>query len=151
MANTYSAINFHIVFSTKKRQPLIIPALEPRLNAYLTTYLQSERCYVKAIGGMADHIHLLINVPPSKAPSDIVRKIKGASSHWVNQLPDGIANTFGWQDGYAIYSVSASALASVSSYIFNQKQHHAQRDFQSEYKELLKLHGISFEDAYVFD
>ena len=100
---------------------------------------------------MEDHIHLLINLPPSKAPSDIVKKLKGASSHWVNQLDDKPVGPFGWQNGYAIFSVSASGIESVQSYIENQKEHHAKRDFKTEYRRLLELHGISFEEAYVFD
>ena len=103
--------------------------------------------FVRAIGGIEDHIHMLIELPPTIAVAEAVRTIKSNSSKWVNEL----GRSFAWQKGYGAFSVSASNIAAVERYIRNQEQHHRKMTFEDEFIGFLKKHGIEFDLKYVFD
>jgi REP element-mobilizing transposase RayT len=103
--------------------------------------------FVRAIGGVEDHIHILLELPPTLAVSAAVRTIKSNSSKWVNEL----GRRFAWQKGYAAFSVSASNIAAVERYVRSQEQHHRKMTFEDEFIGFLKKHGIAFDPKYVFD
>jgi REP element-mobilizing transposase RayT len=103
--------------------------------------------FVREIGGMEDHIHLLIEVPPVLAISKAVSLIKSNSSSWMKER----RRDFAWQKGYGAFSVSASNLDSVRDYVKNQAAHHKKINFEDEFIQLLKRHGIEFDLRYVFD
>jgi REP element-mobilizing transposase RayT len=126
----------HVVFSTYERQPLITQKLEPFLHKHLGHLSKEMECIPLAINGMPDHIHILLNLNPNKSISEIVKQLKGNSSHTINQS-NIIPEKFAWQTGYGAFSVSESAVGKVKEYIVNQKEHHGKISFQEEYEKFL--------------
>ena len=150
MPGTFSQILLHIVFSTKQRAAMIKPVIQPRLYDYLGGIVREEKGTVYAIGGMADHVHLLVRWRTDRTVADLLRTMKGRSSLWVHKTFPAF-NDFAWQEGYAAFSVSKSAEPDVKTYIANQIEHHAHRGFEEELLALLRAHEIDFEPRYVFD
>ena len=150
MANTYTSIFYHIVFSTKNRQKWIAVEIENRVWAYLGGIARKHKCTAIRIGGIEDHIHALILSPTTYAPSQIAQFLKGESSKWIHEEFPKMAD-FGWQDGYGIFSTSKSFVPKVVEYIKNQREHHKGKTFEDEYLELLKLHEIDvIDEKYLF-
>ena len=102
------------------------------------------------IGGMEDHIHVLLGIPPTAAVSEALKRIKGGSSGWIKQNIRGCRG-FGWQDGYGAFTVSKSQDAQVKAYISKQRQHHRKENFQEEYRALLDRHEIEYDERYLWD
>jgi putative transposase len=150
MGSTLTNLLYHIVFSTKNRRPLIMSDVRDELHRYLGGIIRGEGGIAIDIGGMPDHVHILAKLKPNVAVSDVLRVLKANSSKWCN---DKFASQrdFGWQDGYAAFSVSESQAQKVAEYIRNQEEHHRQRDFKSELIELLRRHGIEFNEQYLWD
>jgi putative transposase len=150
MAGTYNKLYYHIVFSTKNRQPFISPSLEDELYKYISGVLRGIGGSCIEINGMQDHIHFLTILPPKIAVSDALRDIKANSSKWIHETkPEQAA--FAWQDGFAAFTVSKSQVEPVREYNLDQKQHHAQRDFKSELLGLLERHEIEYDERYIWD
>ena len=147
MSHSFSKNHQHIVFSTAERRKLIPAELQPRLWAYCAGICRNHGVFVREIGGIDDHIHLLVELPAVLAVSNAVLLIKSNSSKWMHEM----GREFAWQKGYAAFSVSASKRASVKAYIRNQPAHHRTLNFQAEFIELLKKHGVEFDPKYVFD
>jgi putative transposase len=122
---SYWRLFYHIVWSTKDRQPLIDPAWESDLYGYLWGKATSLECIPHAIGGMPDHMHVVISIPPRLAVAALIGQLKGASSHHINKQFPGL--DFAWQGEYSVFSLSESALDKVVAYIKAQKRHHAER------------------------
>ncbi|MFN3757538.1 MAG: IS200/IS605 family transposase, partial [Flavobacterium sp.] len=120
---------------------LIKLAMEQKLYSFISEQLREKGCPVRIINGMPDHIHCLFLLSPQKSIADVLKQIKGSSSHFINQN-NLISEKFAWQTGYAAYSVSESVVQKVFQYIKNQKQHHTKKTFQQEYDEFLKLYGL---------
>ncbi len=146
MPSAWTQNYYHAVFSTKDRAALITPEIESRLYPFVGGIVRDLRCALLAINGAADHVHLLINYRPDLSHSDMIRHIKARSSKWVNdnRLMEG---RFAWQEGYGGFTVSRSSLEDVERYIRNQKPHHERFDFESEFRELLRRHGIDGSSA----
>lgn len=142
MPHSYTKIWIHAVFGTKNREPLIVASVKAEIHALLRQQVEEMDCKLLAINGMPDHVHLLFLLNPQKSIADIIKQIKGASSHQINQtgLVDG---RFAWQTGYGAFSVSESGVEQVQQYIKNQEQHHAKMTFEQEYQRFLKLHALS--------
>ena len=139
MSHSYNKIWIHAVWSTKERQPLMKAEVESQIFSFVSNQLKEIGCPVRIINGMPDHIHCLFLLNPQKSIAEIIKQIKGSSSHFVNQQ-NVLKEKFAWQTGYAAFSVSESVMDKVFKYIENQKQHHQKRTFQSEYEEFLQLH-----------
>lgn len=150
MPGTYSQILLHTVFSTKRRATLITPAIQPRLYDYIGGIVRAEKGSIYAIGGMSDHLHLLLRWRTDATIADLMRTVKARSSVWVHRTFSDAA-AFSWQEGYAVFSVSKSAEPDVKAYIENQAEDHKKRDFQEELLALLRAHGVDFDPRYVFD
>ncbi len=150
MANTYTSLHFHIVFSTKHRQRWIIPEVEDRIWRYLGGIARENRMTPLMIGGVEDHVHLLLGLPATLAVSQAVQLIKGGSSKWIHETFPELA-MFAWQDGYGAFSIGKSQIPDTTAYIGNQREHHRQRTFQEEYLAFLRKHEIEFDERYVFD
>ncbi len=150
MANTYTQIYIHIVFSVHGRQSLIKTEWKERLHKYLTGIVKNEKQKLIVINSMPDHIHLLIGMKPDIALSDLIRDIKSNSSKFINEqrLTRG---RFNWQEGFGAFSNSHSQLDTVIRYIQNQERHHAKKTFRQEYLEMLKKFTIDYNDKYVFE
>ena len=141
MPHSFNKIWIHAIWSTKERLPLIYPAVETKIHQFIAEQLREQGCPVRIINGMSDHIHSLFLLSPQKSIAEVVKQIKGSSSHFINQN-NLISEKFAWQTGYAAYSVSESVVDKVFQYIKNQKQHHTKKTFQQEYDEFLKLYGL---------
>lgn len=145
MANAYSALYYHLVFSTKNRIESITPPLERRVWKALGAAASAHRMIPVRIGGIEDHVHVLLNAPRTLAPFQIAQFIKGSSSRWINlAIPE--LEGFAWQTGYGIFSVSRSAVNSTARYIANQRVHHSRYAFEEEYRRLLKMHNVTVDD-----
>src|SRR3712207_3735099 len=119
VANTYTALFYHVVFSTKNRTAYIKPESEHRVWAYIGGVARKHGMTALQVGGVEDHIHALVMAPPTLAPSEVAKFLKGDSSKWVHEeFPDW--RGFAWQDGYGAFTVSKSSLSSVVGYIRNQ-------------------------------
>ena len=150
MANTFTSLTYHIVFSTKHRHRLIRDDSARELHKYVAGIIRENKSQPIEIDGVEDHIHILTGISPTIAVSDMVRLIKSNSSKWFNEKFPGRFK-FGWQTGYAAFTVSQSQHEVVQRYVRNQREHHRTMSFRDEYLALLRKHGISFDDQYVFD
>jgi len=150
MANTYTQIYLHIVFSVKGRQNLIQKKWKDELHKYICGIVNGKEQKVYAIGGMSDHIHILVSIKPNMAISDLVRDIKANSSKWINEK-GYIIGKFQWQEGFGAFSYAQSQLDTVIAYINNQEQHHQKKTFKDEYLELLQKFKIQYDEKYLFE
>ena len=144
MPHTYTQNTIHLIFSTKDRIKSISKSLQPKLWAYVAGICRNHKILPVQVGGADDHIHLLIQIPPTIALADAVLTIKSNSSRWVHERQ----KLFDWQQGYAAFSVSASSIPKVKRYIQNQDIHHRKMDFRKEWFSLLKKHGIAFDPEH---
>ena len=149
MANTFASLFYHVIFSTKNRVGFIRPEIEERVWAYIGGIDSKHKMTAIQIGGDEDHIHALVMAPPTLAPFEIAKYLKGDSSKWIHEeFPD--LREFGWQDGYGAFSVSKSNVPSVVKYIQDQREHHKTRTFQEEYLEFLGKHGVEYDERYLW-
>ncbi len=150
MANTYTSLHYHIVFSTKNREPWINPEIEERVWSYLAGIATKNRMKPIQIGGVDDHIHALLGASATLAPAKIAQVIKGGSSTWIHtEFPE--LKCFAWQDGYGAFTVSKSSLLDVKAYIQNQREHHKRQTYKDEFVALLKRHEIEYDELYLWD
>ncbi len=150
MATSLVKVLVHIVFSTKKRAPLIDATLRADLYPYMAGIVRHLGGTLHALGGMPDHVHALLRLKADLRLSDVVRALKAGSSKWLHERPAPIPK-FAWQKGYAVFSVSQSKEAVVRSYILNQEAHHRQASYEQELIGLLKKHRIEFDLKDLFD
>jgi putative transposase len=145
-----SKVVLHIIFSSKNREPWLDSNLRSRMHAYLSTICRHVGGEIVRVGGVADHVHIITTLPRTLSQAQLVEKIKKASSKWIKAL-DTRYRRFFWQRGYGAFSVSASQFDSVLEYVNKQQEHHRRRTFQDEYRELLRKHGVDFDERYVWD
>jgi putative transposase len=146
MSHSYAQNYLHVVFSTKERRKLIAEPMQPKLWAYMAGVGRNHGVLVLANGGMTDHVHLLVQLPPVVSLAEAVSLLKSNSARWMNEH----GMNFAWQEGYGAFSVSTSNRARVERYIANQQQHHRKMTFEGEFIGLLKRNGIAFDLKYVF-
>ena len=144
MAHTYASNFIHCVFSTKERRSLIPADRVIELYAYLGGIARGEGFPLVAAGGTDNHIHLLFCLPASYTLAHAVQKLKGSSSRWMG-------HGFSWQEGYGAFSLGISQVERTVSYIQSQKEHHKKLTFQEEFRQILKKHGIEYDERYVWD
>ena len=116
--------NYHLVWATKNREPLIQPEFEAQLFGYIVNKGAELGVYTHAIGGCADHIHLIVSVPPKHAVAQVVKTLKGASSFYVNHVLYPANLYFAWQHGYGCLTIGEKQRSAAQAYVLNQKQHH---------------------------
>ncbi len=150
MPQSLAKLYVHIVFSTKKRQPLIDDTLKPALFSYLGGVCQALECHPVRVGGHDDHVHILCILSRKIPLMDLLEEIKKRSSKWAKTQGDAYAN-FYWQDGYGAFSVSASGVDKVVQYIENQAEHHRKKTYQDEFRGLLDKYQIPYDERYVWD
>jgi putative transposase len=120
------------------------------MHAYLATICRDLGGELVSVGGVADHVHIITTLPRTLSQAEIVETLKTNSSKWIKAL-DAQYHGFFWQRGYGAFSVSPSHLDGVLQYIERQQEHHRTRAFQEEYRELLRKHGVQFDERYVWD
>jgi len=150
MANTYTSLRYHFVFSTRHRKRWISEEIEQRVWDYLGGIAKTNRMQPLIVGGVEDHVHLLVGMPPTLTVSDAVKQIKGGSSKWLHETFPELSE-FAWQDGYSAFTVSRSRIEATEEYIRNQREHHREKTFEEEYVDFLRKHGIEFDPRHVFD
>lgn len=146
MAHKFANVLMHVAFSTKERRNLIPPELQRKLWRYIEGIGANCRIPVLAVGGMPNHIHILIALPSDISVAKAVQTVKANSSRWMGE--HGL--NFAWQEGYGAFSVSASNLRTVKEYIKRQPEHHARRSFEDEFIALLRKSGVTYEISEVF-
>lgn len=145
--STYLSLHYHLVFSTKRREPLIAEAWIARLHEYLGGTVKGLGGFPQGVGGIADHVHLLVGLKATHCLSDFMRELKKGSSMWIH---DTIGERdFRWQDGYAAFTVSATSRSGVQSYIANQAEHHRHNTFREELITLLSRAEVEFDERYL--
>lgn len=150
MPHSYISIYVHYVFGAKRRARMITPELEKRLHPYLGGIARENDMKALAIGGIEDHVHVLLSLPRTLSVAKAVQLLKGASSKWVHDtFPEH--QHFEWQGGYGAFSVSTSRVEATAAYIHRQKEHHHRRTFQDEYIALLKKHGVEYDERDMWD
>jgi putative transposase len=147
MAHKYPNILIHLVFSTKERAHLIPTDLLPRLAKYFAGIGRNHGIPLLAVGGVSNHVHLLIALPSDMAPAKAVQVLKANSSRWIRE--HGIA--FTWQEGYGAFSVSSWNKAAVVDYIEHQAEHHRARSYEAEFEAMIRKSGMRFEAEEAFE
>jgi putative transposase len=148
MPSTHTSLHCHLTFSTKDRVPMISKEWRERLHAYLGGIVKGLDGVPLAVGGIEDHVHLLVGLKSSHRLDYFLRDLKADSSEWVHK--EIRKRLFAWQKGFGAFSVSPSSIESVKKYIFNQEEHHRLKTFQEEYVELLKASGIEYNEKYLW-
>ena len=147
---SYVSSYSHCVFSTKDRRPLITAQLRERLWPFLGGIARENKMKALSIGGVADHVHILLSLPATIPVAKAMQLIKGGSSKWVHEtFPD--QRLFGWQTKYGAFSVSVSKLDGIIMYIENQEEHHRKMSFQEEFIALMKKHNLEYDERYVWE
>ncbi len=147
---SYVSSYYHCVFSTKERRPFIAPALRERLWPFLGGIARQHDMQAIEVGGMPDHVHLLLSLPPTLAIAKAMQLLKGGSSKWVHDTFREHWH-FAWQIKYGGFAVSVSLLDKTIQYIRNQEQHHRMISFQEEFVTLLKKHRIAYDERYLWE
>lgn len=144
MSHSYSKIWIHAVWATKYREPLIHVTIESTIHQFIRGQFIDLGCPVRIINGMPDHIHCLFLLNPNKTIAEVIKQVKGSSSHFINHQ-NIIHQKFSWQTGYSAFSVSESGKENVYVYIKNQKKRHANMSCLQENERLISLHGLENE------
>ena len=145
MSHSYSSNRVHVIFSTKQRKKCLSDDFQPKLWAYMAGIAHNQGFEAMIIGGVRDHVHALLVLPPTLPLAKAVQFLKGGSSKWINETN----GEFAWQEGYGAFSVSASQTGDVVRYIQDQRTHHEKKSFEEEFVEFLKKYGVSYELAHV--
>ncbi len=150
MAHTFTTLHTHVIFSTKGRAPFLDDEIRPRVFAYMGGIVREMRGTAAIVNGVADHVHLLVQLPPDVALAECLRIVKTNPSRWIHETwPD--RKKFAWQAGYSASSVSTSNLPAVTRYVERQAEHHKKVSFQDEFIAFLLKNGIPFDPEHLWD
>jgi REP element-mobilizing transposase RayT len=149
MGSTLTNLIYHVVFSTKAREPLIIQEIRGELYRYMGGIVKGEGGILIQTGGMPDHIHMILKLKPVHKLSDIMQKVKGNSSKWINEQ-NRLEGRFGWQDGYGAFTVSESQVPAVVKYIKEQEKHHINFSFKDEFIRILNRHQVEYNEQHLW-
>jgi REP element-mobilizing transposase RayT len=150
MAQSLSQVYAHLVFSTKKRECLLVDAGRDGLHSYVGGVLSSLGCQPIEINSEPDHIHILTGLSRTVTIADTVREIKLASGRWLQQS-NNCSLGFKWQSGYGAFSVGRTELAKIKKYIRNQRQHHRSQSFQDEFRTMCTVYGLALDERFAWD
>jgi REP element-mobilizing transposase RayT len=150
MGRTYTALTYHLIFSTKYRRKTIRPEFQEKLYQYIGGIIREKDGTLLEIGGVEDHVHMMTGFPPNISVSDMLRFIKSNSSGWVNETIKP-RTKFAWQPGYGAFTVSHSQKPTLRRYIQTQEQHHQTKSFQDEFIQILVAHEIEYDPKFVFE
>ena len=141
--NSYSKVYIHAVWSTHKRIPYLEEWLRPNLYNLMMDVVCKFRGIVHEIGGIEDHVHILMEVPRDKALSEVIREVKTSAVHWIKSKDRMEFKNFEWQTGYGAFTVSHTNIDVVKRYIMQQKEHHRIQTFQEEWNDFLHKNEFS--------
>ncbi len=143
--HSYSRVWVHLVWATLERRPLLTKAAAAKLSAHLTHYAGQKGIYMKINFVNPDHVHALVDLPTGLSIEEMMRFLKGGSSHWINEN-NLVAGKFGWGRGYGIFSVSHSGVGDVANYIAQQEEHHRKKSYSDELKLFVERYGLKWHD-----
>lgn len=147
MPSTHTSLHYHIIFATKDREPWLVKGSRPQLHEYLGGTARGLGAHPEGVGGVEDHVHMLVSLKATHCVSEFVRELKKASSSWYRTTFHQPG--FHWQEGYAALTVSPSARDSVRTYIARQEEHHRTRSFREELLDFLRKSGVEFDERYI--
>jgi putative transposase len=152
MANVYSQINIHAVFSVKGRENILSEEIRNKVFPYISGILKNSGSYPLAVNGWTDHVHVFFEINLDLSLSKTMELVKSNSSKWVNDN-NFFRGRFSWQRGYGGFSYSRSQRDSVIRYIMRQEKHHqvAGNSFKKEYMKILQDFEIEFQNEYLFE
>jgi REP element-mobilizing transposase RayT len=150
MANTYSQILIHVVFTVKGRSNLIEKKWRNDIHRYISGIITSKGQKSIIVNGVADHVHCFIGLNPSMCLSELIRDVKNNSSKYINEKKI-IKGKFQWQEGFGAFSYATSQIKNVYNYILNQEEHHKKSSFKEEYLDLLDNYKIEYHEKYLFN
>lgn len=151
VAHSFSGVYVHVIFSTKNRQPFLKNEdFRQDVHRYLGGIAGRVDCDPLIVGGVEDHVHLLLHMGRTVAIAEVVRELKRGSTKWIREQSP-VLRRFQWQSGYVAISVSFREISGVRTYIANQAEHHSRRSFQDEYRAILKKHGIAADETYMWE
>lgn len=150
MPQSLAHVEVHVVFSTKAREPFLVPPLRAAFHAYLAKVTRSAGCECHHVGGVSDHVHVALSLSRTLTIADLVENLKTSSSKWCKTQSPHL-KSFAWQRGYGAFSVAPADREVLCSYIDNQEEHHRTRTFQEEYRTFLRKYGIAFDERFVWD
>ncbi|MDG0994205.1 MAG: IS200/IS605 family transposase [Akkermansiaceae bacterium] len=148
MPSTHTALHYHLVFTTKDREPWFSAEFLPKLHTYLGGTIKGLNANTHAVGGISDHVHLLIGLKPTHTLSDVMRELKACSSKWIKEQLHMTA--FAWQEGYGAFTVSPPDLEKVRQYVLNQETRHRKVTFKDEYLAMLKRGMIEYDEDHLW-
>jgi REP element-mobilizing transposase RayT len=147
--HSFSSSLHHCVFATIRREAYLTPQVRDRLWPYLGGIARENAMKALAIGGVVDHVHILLSLPATLSVAKAMQLLKGNSSKWIHKtFPE--LRTFAWQEGYGAFSIGVSGIEATRSYIQSQEEHHRTRTYREEAILFLQRHGLSFDDS-MFD
>jgi REP element-mobilizing transposase RayT len=149
MPQSLSYILVHLIFSTKGRRPLLTDAIRSEMHAYLASVIGSDNICVR-VGGISDHVHVALFIARTESMAKLVERLKVSSAKWIKTKGPEFAK-FGWQRGYAVFSVGLSDRAALVQYIDGQGTHHRRRDYQAEMRAMFAKYGVAFDEKFVWD
>lgn len=147
MGHSYTSSLFHCVFSTKERARSISPEIRERLWPFIGGIARENGMHALEVGGVEDHVHMLLSLPSTMAIAKAMQLVKAGSSKFVHETFQG--RGFAWQQGYGAFSVSVSAIDATVEYIRRQEEHHRKASFHDEFLSFLKRHDIEYDERYV--
>ena len=156
MASTLTELLYHCIWSTKNRDPLIRPEIEANVWRILAGTAKRNEMRILSVGGIANHVHVLVRIPKTMSVSEAMQRLKGGSSKAINNEELlGPKLRFAWQDGYGAFTASKSNVTSdwtaIGRHILNQREHHRKRTFEDEFLEFLERHEINYDPEYLWD
>lgn len=143
MSHSFHKILIHAIWSTKNRAAFIWPEIEAAVYQFMKEQFTNQDCLPLIINGIPDHVHCLFFLNPAKSIAEVIKQVKGSTSHYINQQ-NFMTEKFSWQTGYAAFSVSESVKNKIFEYIKNQKAHHRKITFEQEYQDFLALYKPQF-------
>ncbi|MFK8009319.1 MAG: IS200/IS605 family transposase [Saprospiraceae bacterium] len=149
MANTYTQIHIQAIFAVQNRECLIHTKWQEELYKYITGIIQNQGHKLLQINGMPDHLHVFFGMRPNQSLSNLMKKIKGDSSLWINEKKI-LRSRFSWQEGYGAFSYGKSQVPNVVQYIQNQEAHHQKKTFIEEYLDFLNAFEVEHEERFIF-
>jgi len=148
--HAFTSSLYHCVWSTKGRQPVLTPDIQGRLWPYLGGIARANKTPALAIGGVADHVHILLSLPATLTISKAIQLLKGNSSKWLHEEFEQL-RLFKWQEGYGAFTIGMSGVGDTKNYIATQAEHHRKKTFQEEFRLILDKHGLPYDEANLWD
>lgn len=144
---SYTNLVYHIVFRTYRSRPSINEESEKLLYAYILGFVKNQKGTLYRIGGMPDHIHMLVSIPPTIALSEYMRQLKLATGKWLKENPN-FPIFDGWGQSFAAFTYSKEDVPVIRQYIINQKEHHKRVSFAEEYRKFILDNGGDIDEDY---